>query len=68
LLLVSGVRIAFPQTYGHEFLRAFQFGLTVGLGMALLAFLAFAARTAKARFFGPNPTYAPLPLSDRGMR
>jgi hypothetical protein len=55
LTLLNGVLIAFPQSQEHQSLRAFQFGLTLGLGMALLAFFAFAARAVKARFFGPNP-------------
>jgi len=66
--LVNGAMMAFPQMGEHQLLRAFQFGLTLGLGMALLAFLAFVARAAKARFVGPNPTYKPLSPSDGGTR
>ena len=66
--LVSGVIVAFPQTQEHQLLRAFQFGLTLGFGMALLAFLAFIARAAKARFFGPNPTYKSLSPADHQIR
>lgn len=66
--LVNGVLIAFPQIQQHQLLLAFQFGLTLGLGMALLAFVAFVARAAKARFFGPNPTHKSPPSSDTGTR
>lgn len=66
--LVNGVLIALPQAREHQLLRVFQFGLTLGLGMALLAFLAFVARAAKARFLGPNPAYQSRWASDAGPR
>jgi len=56
--LVNGVLVFFPQTQEHQLLWAFQFGLALGLGMALLAFAAFLAKAAKAHFLGPNPKYA----------
>src|SRR6267142_2173371 len=63
--LVNGVLVLFPQTQEHQLLWVLQFGLALGLGMALLAFVAFLVKAAKAYLFGPNPTYA-LPTQFNG--
>ena len=61
--VVNGVLVLFPQTQDHHLLFAFYFGLVVGLGTALVAFLAFLCKATKAHLLGPNPTYAlPAPL------
>jgi hypothetical protein len=54
---VNGVLVLFPLSQEYQLLWALQFGLALGLGMALLAFIAFLSKAGKAHFFGPNPTY-----------
>jgi hypothetical protein len=39
------------------FLVFVALALPIGAGMALLAAVAFFLKAAKARYFGPNPTY-----------
>jgi hypothetical protein len=56
----------FPANGGASIVARVSIRSYLGLGMALLAFLAFVARAAKARFVGPNPTYKPpSPLDGR---
>ena len=64
-VLVNGALILFPQTQEFQVLWALQFGLALGLAMALLAFVAFVAKAIKARFLGPNPKYE-LPSQPHG--
>jgi hypothetical protein len=64
-VLVNGALVLFPQTQQHQLLWVFQFALALGLGMALLAFVAFVAKAAKAHFFGPNPQHE-LPSQPQG--
>jgi hypothetical protein len=56
--VVNGVLFYFPQTQEYQLLWAFQFALALGLGMALLAFVAFLVKAAKAHLLGPNPKHA----------
>ena len=57
-VLLNGLLVLLPETQEHQWLSAFYFGLALGMGMALLAFVAFLLKATKARFFGPNPRYA----------
>ena len=44
-----------PESYWFQLP---MFALTLGMGMALLAWIGFSVKAAKARFFGPNPICA----------
>lgn len=44
---------------GHTWLQVVWFGLPLGAGVALLAFVGFMCKAIKARFIGPNPIFAP---------
>jgi hypothetical protein len=65
--VVNGVLMLFPETQRYQLLWAFQFALALGLGMALLASVAFLFKSAKAHYLGPNPTWQPPIESGAGI-
>jgi hypothetical protein len=45
----------------HPWFLALALGLTLGAGVAMLATIGFLLKAAKARYFGPNPSWSPPP-------
>ena len=63
LFAMSAIYMLFMREKGayetHTWLQVVWFGLPLGAGAALLAFIGFLCKAAKARFIGPNPVFAP---------
>jgi hypothetical protein len=57
--IVNGALWLIPKSQEIQLIWAFQFALAIGLAMAVVAFVAFLVKAAKAHYIGPNPTFEP---------